>query len=97
MFSGFGNAFGKIRDVRLIALLIITVAIAMYVAPYLFGVMGCVDQPERQADTPEQPVTVKECMAKIYHDARSDTNLAAGIIALAIIMAAWRPVQDRPE
>ena len=97
MFSGFGNAFGKIRDVRLIALLIITVAIAMYVAPYLFGVMRCVDQPERQADTPEQPVTVKECMAEIYHDARSDTNLAAGIIALAIIMAAWRPVQDRPE
>ena len=85
----FGR-FERVRNVRLVAILIIGIAIALYVAPYLFGVVRCVDQPEPNA-------TVKQCLAQIYDDARSDTNLAAGIIALAIILAAWRPAQDGPE
>lgn len=97
MFSGFGNAFRKIRDIRLIALLIIAAAITMYVAPYLFGVMRCIDQPDHQAKSTEQPIAVRECMTEIYHHARSDTNLAAGVIALAIILAAWRPVPEGTE
>ena len=94
MLSRFGEAFGKIRDVRLVALSIIVVDVAMYVAPYLFGVMGCIDQPELQVKRTEEPATVKECLSHVYHEARSDTNLAAGVIALAIILAAWRPVPD---
>ena len=97
MFGSFGSAFSKIRDVRLIALLIIVVAIAMYVAPYLFGMMRCIDEPELLAKATAQPITVRECMTEIHHNARSDTNLAAGVIALAIILAAWRPVPEGIE
>lgn len=80
--------FGKIRDVRLIALSVIIAAVALYLAPYLVGALECV------GDT-EPPV--KQCLGKIYHDARSDTNLAAGVIALAIILAAWRPLPEGNE
>ena len=85
MLAQIGNVTGKLRDVRLIALLIIVVAVALYLGPYVVDAMECVGDAE---------APVKECLAEIYHNARSDTNLAAGVIALAIILAAWRPVPD---
>ena len=80
--------FGKIRDVRLIALFVKVVAVARYLAPYLVGAIECV------SDT---TLPVKQCLSDIYDEARGDTNLAAGIIALAVILAAWRPVPEESE
>ena len=77
--------FGKIRDVRLIALSVTVVAITLYLAPYLVGALECVGDTD---------LAVNKCLTKVYDEARSDTNLAAGIIALAVILAAWRPVPE---
>lgn len=88
MFAVLGNALGKIRNLRFLALLVILGAVVLYIAPYLVGAIECVGDMEPP---------IKQCLGKIYHDARSDTNLAAGIIALAVILAAWRPVPDGAE
>ena len=78
------------RDARLIALSVIVIAVILYLAPYVVGATECIGEPKPK-------VTVRECMTDIYHDARSDTNLAAGVIALAVILAAWRPIPEGTE
>ena len=84
------SLFGRLRDARLIALSVIVAAVILYLAPYVVGATECIGKPNPK-------VTVRECITDIYHDARPDTNLAAGIIAPAIILAAWRPVSDDAE
>ena len=88
MFARIGNITGKLRDVRLIALFIIVVAVALYLGPYVVNAVECVGDVEPPAS---------ECLSKIYDEARGDTNLAAGVIALAIILAAWRPVPESAD
>ena len=84
------SRLGRLRDARLIALSVIVIAVILYLAPYVVGATECIGKPKPK-------VTVRECMTDIYHDARSDTNLAAGVIALAVILAAWRPIPEGTE
>lgn len=73
------------RYARFVALLVIAFAIVMYAAPYAVDAAQCTisDAPPRS-----------KCLAAAYNRARKDTNLAAGIIALAVTLAAWRPGRD---
>ena len=88
MASRIGNALGRLRGVRFVALLVIGIAITLYLAPYVADAGRCLDDAEPP---------VKECLGEIYAEMRADTNLAAGIIALAVILAAWRPLPDGAE
>ena len=69
--------------------MVIAVAIVVYIAPYIVGSTQCVSSAEQ---------SVRDCLGQIYNEARSDTkSLAAGVIALAVILAAWRPVPESAD
>ena len=82
------SALSRMRYVRFVALLVIAFAIVMYAAPYAIDAAQCTisNEPPRS-----------KCLAAAYNSARKDTNLAAGIIALAVTLAAWRPGRDDTE
>ena len=73
--------FRRVSYARLVALLVVAFAIVMYAAPYLLDAVQCTSQIAEPLD---------ECLDKVYDEARRDTNLAAGIIALSVTLAAWR-------
>ena len=79
------SVFSRMRYAQFVALLVIAFAIVMYAAPYAIDAAQCTvsDQPPRS-----------KCLAAAYNRARKDTNLAAGVIALAVTLAAWRPGRD---
>ena len=82
MWSGkFRALFRRVSYARLVALLVVAFAIVMYAAPYLLDAVQCTSQIEEPLD---------KCLDKVYDEARRDTNLAAGIIALSVTLAAWR-------
>ena len=98
MLSKLKSAFRELRNVRLIALLLIGIAIILYTAPYLADVAQCVDRRDAAAIHPtalacaDEPMpSYLQCLGNTYDRARRDTNLAAIIIALAVTLAAWRP------
>ena len=88
MPSRFSDSLRTLRGARFIALMVIAVAIVVYIAPYIVGSTQCVTSAEQ---------SVRDCLGQIYNEARSDTNLAAGVIALAVILAAWRPVPESAD
>ena len=78
----------RLSYARFVALVVIAFAIVMYAAPYLLDAVQCTSQSL-------QPIG--RCVVDVYDGARSDTNLAAGIIALAVTLAAWRPVPESAD
>ena len=104
MLSKLKSAFRELRSVRLIALLLIGIAIILYTAPYLADAAQCVDRrdaantyPTALACADEVMPSYLQCLGNAYDRARRDTNLAAIIIALAVTLAAWRPELRHPR
>ena len=87
LFGKFRGFFRRVSYARLAALLVIAFAIVMYAAPYLLDAVQCISQVQQPLD---------KCLDKVYDQARRDTNLAAGIIALAVTLAAWRLGDNDP-
>ena len=81
-FGKLRGLFRRVSYARLAALLVIAFAIVMYAAPYLLDAVQCTSQIHQQP--------LDKCLDKVYDQARRDTNLAAGIIALSVTLAAWR-------
>ena len=66
-----------------------------YVADALQCVRGAEQAAAQREDREDRrDISFRQCLGKTYDQARQDTNLAAIIIALALILAALRPGQD---
>ncbi len=87
--------FRAIRDARRMALGIISAVIVLYIAPYFLDAVGCIG--DAIGCIGESTCSIRGCLGMVYSAARQDTNLAACVIALAVILAAWRPDAVRPE
>ena len=85
MFGRLRGLFRRVSYASLAALLVIAFAIVMYAAPYLLDAVQCTSQVDEPLD---------KCLDQVYDQARGDTNLAAGIIALSVTLAAWRLVPE---
>ena len=97
--AAFAFANGTVRRVglaRYAALVVITLALFLYLTPYVVDALQCVRSAEQPAAQREDgtDLSFRQCLGETYDMARQDTNLAAIIIALAVILAALRPGQD---